>query len=1113
MGSGKWPASTGESRSTAVLRVTLLACICTLEMALAAATPEFSADDLDFFERRVRPVLIDRCYPCHSHQSEKLKGGLYMDSREGLLKGGDSKAVLVPGRPDESPLISAVRYADQELQMPPKGRLPDQQISDLTEWVRRGAPWPTDPPPADTAPKKKSSFDLAKRLSTHWAWKPIQHTAPPSITNPAWARYPLDCFIADKVEKAGLSPAREASKGVLVRRLFLDLIGLPPTPEESEAFQADTGPLAYERLVDSLLASPHFGERWARHWLDLVRYAETLGHEFDYTRHNAWRYRDYVIRALNTDVPYDLFVREHIAGDLLQPPRIHPVDGSNESLIGTGFYWFGQQVHSPVDIRLYQAEMVDNQIDVFSKTFLGLTVACARCHDHKFDAITTRDFYSLFGVFTSSRYSQSPIDPPERSADVLNEMREVKSRLRISVARAWESLIEKTLPSLDTASPTNLKTNSSSGTTIVSPIAARWEKLLTAPSSKDASSPLAALFDSKASPEEPSLPSPERAAPPLSLHPASAWFVTGWKTKDVSPIPGDFQTGTPERPIKSVVTAPGFHSALLSKRLQGTLRSPTFVIQSNFLHVLAAGKDARLNLVVDNFTMIQAPIYGALRQVFDFETPRWIAIDLTMWKGHRAYLELADSALGDPAGGGRTSYGDEGYFILKQIEFTDSKTTSTSGGSTPRFRFPEVRAGDVAKPGARLASALTGVIRHWSKLTPDGPIEDGVSMDLLDWALQNDLLEIDQESAEGRDIGRMIQRYQKLEQQLKPPSYTPAMAEGSGLDEAVFIRGSPKTPGPLAPRRFLEGLDSPGTPPFSQGSGRLDLATHVLSPQNPFTARVMANRIWAHLFGRGIVPSTDDFGVLGQPPSNPELLDWVADTFRTDAKWSVKSLIRMLVTSSTYRMASESTGARAREVDPDNILLHRMPVKRLEAEIIRDSILAISGRLDRTQMGPSVPTHLTRFMEGRGRPGISGPIDGNGRRSIYLEVRSNFLSPMMRTFDAPIPFTTVGKRTASNVPAQSLVLMNDPFVREQATLWAGKLSRTVAKDPEARIQRLFQEACGRTATPTELLRVREFLTEQTAALGLVAGSENSTTALWSDLCHAFLNTKELVYVP
>lgn len=1106
-------AGSKRSRGAAILMI-LFACARLFEMPPStAAAADFSADDLDFFERRVRPVLVDRCFPCHSHQSEKLKAGLYLDSLEGLLKGGDTKIVLVPGQPEKSPLITAVRYTDQELQMPPKGRLPEQQISDLTEWVRRGAPWPKEGAPTNTNQTTKGSFDLSKRRTSHWAWRPIQRPTPPAIKNPAWARHAVDCFIAGKVDKLGLSQANEAERGVLVRRLSLDLIGLPPTPEEVVAYQTDPDPLAYEHLVDSLLASPHFGERWARHWLDLVRFAETLGHEFDYTRHNAWRYRDYVIRALNADVPYDLFVREQIAGDLIQPPRLHPADSSNESLIGTAFYWFGQQVHSPVDIRVHQADMIDNQIDVFSKTFLGLTVACARCHDHKFDAISTRDFYSLFGVFSSSRYSQSPIDSPDISSKILLDLRDVRSRLQIAVARAWEQAIVKLPPSFGLANPSDPKPNPTLGTSPAHLAVARWRKLLNAASSSDVPSPISALFDIKIPPATSYLMPENDARSPISMTRGLEWFVTGWKMKDVRALPGDFEAGTPARPIKSIVTTSSFHSGLLSKRLQGTLRSPTFVIQSNFLHVLVAGKDSRMNVVVDNFTMIQAPIYGALRQVFDSETPRWISINLTMWKGHRAYLELADTSPGDPGGGGRPSYGQAGFFVLKQIEFSDASSPPPPQNSRPRFQFHEVPDGTGNAPGARLAKALSEVIQRWSKTMTDGGPQDEASMELLEWALQNELLEIDLESQTGLEIGRMIRDYQNLEQKLNAPAYTPAMAEGNGLNEAVFIRGNPKTPGPMVPRRFLEGLDNPGSPSFSGGSGRLELAQHVLDPHNPFTPRVMANRIWAHLFGRGIVASTDDFGALGQPPSNPELLDWLADYFRADARWSVKSLIRLLVTSSSYRMASDYTSARAKEIDPDNILLHRMPVKRVEAEIIRDSILAISGRLDRTLMGPSVPTHLTAFMEGRGRPGASGPLDGNGRRSIYLEVRNNFLAPMMRTFDAPIPFTTVGKRTASNVPAQSLVLMNDPFIREQATLWAGRIARAPGKSSEERIQRLFMEACGRSASRLEIQQVQAFLAEQAAELGLAPGSEDSSSELWSDLCHALLNAKELVYVP
>ena len=369
------------------------------------AGAEFTAADLEFFEKKIRPVLAEHCYKCHSADAKKLKGDLMLDHRDGVFKGGDTGPAIVSGKPDQSLLIEAIEYDNVDLEMPPRGKLSDQQITDFTEWVKRGAPWPKE---AAVGPGAREQFDLAKRKAEHWAWQPVQAGAPPKVKQAAWPASPIDQFILAKLEAAGLKPAGPADKRALIRRAYFDLIGLPPTPAQVEAFVADNSPKAFEKVVDELLAAPQYGERWARHWLDLMRYAETFGHEFDYMNQEVWRYRDYVIRAFNDDVPYDRFVKEHIAGDLLKP-RFAKDGGWNESRLATAWWWLGQHCHSPVDVRAYQAEIIDNQIDVLGKAFQGMTIACARCHDHKFDAISTKDYYALYGMIGSGSFSHGAV--------------------------------------------------------------------------------------------------------------------------------------------------------------------------------------------------------------------------------------------------------------------------------------------------------------------------------------------------------------------------------------------------------------------------------------------------------------------------------------------------------------------------------------------------------------------------------------------------------------------------------------------------------------------------------------------------------------------------------
>jgi hypothetical protein len=408
-----------------------LTCLAMCSAPTAAEEPRFDAAALEFFEKRVRPVLVQRCYECHSGAIEEPKGGLRLDSRTAILNGGDTGPAIDAAAPGKSLLIDAINYGEI-YQMPPKSKLPDEEIAVLTRWVEMGVPWPKEEAAGSIA---KDEFDLDARKQSHWAWRPVQRVSAPEMNDASWPLAPLDKFILARLEENGIKPAAPADRRTLLRRLHFDLIGLPPSPEEVEAFVRDESPHALEAAVDALLDSPHFGERWGRHWLDLVRYAESRGHEFDYDVPGAWQYRDYVIRALNADTPYDQFVVEHIAGDLLPQPRLHP-EGLNESILGTGFWFLGEWVHSPVDIRQDEADRVDNMLDVASKTFLGVTLACARCHDHKFDAISQRDYYAMAGFLQSSTYRQAPFDSMEQNA---------------RVARHWESVQGESRPQLAAA--------------------------------------------------------------------------------------------------------------------------------------------------------------------------------------------------------------------------------------------------------------------------------------------------------------------------------------------------------------------------------------------------------------------------------------------------------------------------------------------------------------------------------------------------------------------------------------------------------------------------------------------------------------------------------------
>src|SRR5882672_2714086 len=424
------------------LLLIVLAALAADEVPAAASSQDPAG--IEFFEKNVRPILVDRCHSCHSATAAKLKGGLRLDSLEAALKGGDSGPALVPGQPDKSPLVEAVSYRNVELKMPPKGRLPAKEIADLTEWVRRGAPWPKADASASAA--RRAEFNLEQRKAEHWSWKPLRNTEPPAVRDAAAVRRPLDRYLQAKLEQRGLTPAPTADPRTLIRRLSFDLVGLPPSTSDADAFDKDPSDAAYERIVDRLLASPQFGETWGRHWLDLMRYAETRGHEYDYLLPNAHYYRDYVIRAFNADLPYPQLVLEHVAGDLLPEPRLNPADGSNESVLATGWWYLGEWLHSPVDTRVDEMDRVSNQIEVFGKSFLGLTISCARCHDHKFDAISQKDFYALAGFLKSSNYRQVRFDTIEAEKGAARELEALRDR---SEATAVDAALRSARRGLD----------------------------------------------------------------------------------------------------------------------------------------------------------------------------------------------------------------------------------------------------------------------------------------------------------------------------------------------------------------------------------------------------------------------------------------------------------------------------------------------------------------------------------------------------------------------------------------------------------------------------------------------------------------------------------------
>jgi len=1100
------------------------------------------AEGIEFFEKRIRPLLAEHCSRCHG--AKRQENGLRLDSPEGILKGGTQGRAVVPSKPEQSLLIRAVRYRD-DLQMPPKGKLGDAQIADLVAWVERGAPTPQLA--SDASPSLTNSFDLAER-SRHWSYQPVQSVKPPPVKDAAWCSSPIDFFILARLEAVGLTHSPPAEKRAWLRRVTFDLIGLPPTPEEVSAFLKDHSSEAFAKVVDRLLASPHYGERWARHWLDLVLYSETMGYEFDYDIWNAWRYRDYVVRAFNADLPYDQLVVEHIAGDLVEKPRRHPTEGFNESILATGFFWMGEGKQTPIDPRQQQGDGIDSQLDVLGKAFLAQTIACARCHDHKFDAISTRDYYALAGYLKSSRYQQAFLDPPERIAKRARQLaalkKEILGHIKAERVPFW-------LDQAGQASRYLLAAHKVSGGAEAAEVArqlrldtaclGRWVKALDENEVPGPHHPLFAWTQlagpGKKTPE--ALPQGERALrrwlqeradmaaqnagdqlfedfrPPAY----QGWFVTGDAFGPGPARPGDVVLGNSlERPIDRIITG-GAHSGLLSRRLQGEMRSRTFFIDKPYLHFHLAGRHGRVNLVVDGHTLIMNPMYGGLTIEATDDHPAWRTMDVKPWLGHRAYLEITDSTiplhvLREPPSDAREPQGPDGYITVDRICCSDKATPPPELPNQLNLRALE-RGAD--KGIEELAEAYQHLIveelKRWGQDRVAAAPEERDGLALLDWLVHNDLLEGgapgDTEkkgSAEaGKALHELLEKYQRLEASLPRPWRAPALADGTGEDESVFLRGNYKTLGAKAPRGLPEVLAGSAAPAPSSGSGRLELARRLVAPSNPLLARVLVNRLWQHHFGEGLVRTPDDFGRMGQAPTHPELLDYLAAEL-VRSGWSIKAMHRRMVLSSTYRMSSRPEPSRER-LDPDNGLLHRMPVRRLEAEAIRDALLLISGRLERRTEGPSVLPYLTPYMEGRGRP-KSGPLDGEGRRSLYLNGRRNFPTPLLVAFDYPLTLSTMGRRDASTVPAQALTLMNDPFIAAEVRRWSERLRADQHGTASDQVKLLYETAFARPPSAAELNSSLRFLALQGERYG---GGPDDPRA-WADLCHVLVNVKEFIFV-
>lgn len=873
---------------------------------------------IDYFEKHVRPVLVESCYGCHSAQAEKgIKGGLSLETRESVLKGGENGPALVAGDPEKSLLIKAVRYHDADLQMPPKGKkLPDEQIEALVTWVKMGAPDPRTGPAVLKDPK----LEAAK----HWAFQPIAALPVPAVRSRKRVQNPVDAFLLSKLDAKGLTLSPRADKRTLARRAYYDLLGLPPTEAQVEAFERDRSPDAFARLVDQLLESPHYGERWARYWLDIARYADTKGYVFEEERRYpySYTYRDWVIRAFNEDLPYDQFLIQQIAADLL------PLGDDKRPLAALGFLTLGRRFLNN------QADIIDDRIDVVSRGTMGLTVACARCHDHKFDPVPTRDYYSLYGVFASCN---EPAEKPLLGSQAMPK--EYPEYLAERKKRADE--LENYRHDREEEVRTKIR--------------------------GQVGDYLLAVHDSSVDDEgkKEGLVRERKLQPSLARQYKKA--IKEWSAK---PHP---------------IFAPWFAFAALP--------STNFAARSReVMAELGRGSSNAINPVIAQ-RLIAGDAPSTLKEVAERLNSLFAEVDLE-W---RTLLTNTPTA---------TALAGKDREALREILYaTDTPIMSLDSGELQRFT--------------------------------DTPVQQKIR------ALKRKLDEVDATHPGA------------------PPRAMALVDNPSPTEPVVFKRGNPGNPGDRVPRQFLEVVAGPDRKPFTRGSGRLEMAEAIASKDNPLTARVFVNRVWMHHFGTAFVRTPSDFGLRSDPPSHPELLDYLSARFIADG-WSIKKLHRLIMLSSAYQQSSEAL-PRAEEIDPANQLFWRMNRRRLDFEAMRDTLLAISGGLDQTIGGRAVEMTTEPFTV---------------RRTVYGFVERQNLPGLFRTFDFASPDTTSPQRFSTTVPQQALFLMNSPFVIERARGLLARPEVKAAVSDEQKIQQLYRIAFQRAADRDEVKLARQFVAGQ-----------------------------------
>ena len=1082
--------------------------------------------DAEFFEKNVRPLFIQRCFGCHGAGASPM-GGLRLDSRESILHGGGRGPAIVAGKPNESLLIRALRQTDDSLKMPPGKKLSDAAIAMLAQWIAMGAPWAANQSPAtETAAKK------------YWAFVPPQDPAPPQVKNSGWVKSPIDAFVLAGLEAKNLKPTPPASKRELIRRATFDLTGLPPTPEEVQAFLSDQKPDAFARLVDRLLASPRYGERWGRHWLDVARYADSNGLDENLVYRNAFRYRDYVIAAFNKDKPYDQFVREQLAGDLL--PDAQNLETSYERWTATGFLSLGAKMLAEDDPAKMEMDIVDEQMDTASRAFMGLTVGCARCHDHKFDPIPQADYYALGGIFKSSKtmenfkvvatwheYVLAPPEDRERLQALLDKIK----------AKNKEAAVITQAENRKLSAEARLKLGAY---LLAASDVLRYERITLAPVlSAGKSAPAGAVIRDASS--------FERGNAPKKLEKGKANIVEGQKGPwfaeyDVTvPAAGEYELDMLEEE-SGAGTADVLVNGVLLKEgaapVQNRAASPDAGGWSvTGIFPLAAGKNTLRLEHKSRFPYFEKLLVtpnplpkGTPTPLSNIQISRQYGINPGFLDHWVEELRRNKGAPHSPL---------FAWYAFQAQHSLDER--SLAGWTSPAAKlFERDHPKSVEELAGRYEMLCNVVIREFQDYQAAHASADSNKLDdeedlapktapqqMLPDAGLDALRELLYEKAgpfRAPDDSRkffppaaqeqlaLIEKERKGLEESKP-DYPRAMGVMEGpkpADLAINLRGSHWTLGPVVPRGFLHAITVRNPPAIPEGqSGRLQFAEWLTQPDHPLTSRVMANRIWRWHFGHGIVPSTDNFGRLGERPSNQPLLDWLAVKF-VEQRWSVKEMHRLMMLSNTYQMSTKYD-AHAAEVDPENILLWRANRQRLEAEPIRDAVMAVSGDLD-LSMGGSLLTYKDRQYASDTEKRGSMDYDRN-RRAVYIPVVRSSMYEVFQAFDMPDPATSSGDRAATVVAPQALFMMNGTVVLKHTRTMAEQLLKRTDLDDSGRIRDAYERALSRPPSAKEIDGALSFIAQVDRAMeGRKTDPAERRTFAWQSFCKALLSSNEFIYL-